>query len=244
MSRALADVIAAHGRGGAHKRSRADEQAVASAVAERLGLEARPTLFEMWQAHGFPADARERLGPERGPLFELEPGLAKICGGKFEALGAKQPDRRQRAAEWWLKQAHGKSSRRSEAMLCRPALADRLAAQLGRERHPQVREALAGALALLVASHFPDAHQRQLLASLVNDRHAGVRFFAVQGLAGLLGRGAQEGDLSVIAERMKDGASGVRTAAEEALRRAVEEGRLAPEAARDLIALGDAGDAR
>jgi hypothetical protein len=244
MTASLAEVIAAHGRGGAHKRSRADEQVLAAAVAERLGLDARPSLYELWLACGFPADAQARLGVDGERLFEIEPGLTKIVVGKLEALTARQPDKRRRAAEWWLKQAHGKSSRRAEAMLCRPVLVDRLAAQLGRERQAQVREALTGALALVVANYFPDVGQRQLLVSLVGDRHPGVRFFAVQGLAGLLGRGGQAGDLDLVSARLKDGASGVRTAAEQALRRAVDDGRVESAAVEGLIALGDDSDAR
>lgn len=223
----LRELCAQRGRGGAHRRSRDDERALTAAVAERLGRDSgAATLRELWLEGGFSPGDRQRLGAELDRVFEVEEQLAAQQVSKLEALRAARPERRRKAAEWWLKKSHGKSSRRLESLLCSPVVSDALAAALEREKHPQVREALTGALALLVAGHFPDAAHLPLLRGLSGDRHPGVRFFAVQGLAALLGRGGALEDLQAVLDRLSDGATGVREAAARSLAKALEDRRL------------------
>lgn len=239
--KSLRTVCEKRGRGGPHRRSRADELALTHAVAEKLGRDtAASTLRELWLEGGFSPADRRSLGNDLAGVFALEEALAGQRDVKLRALGASRPDARRRAAEWWLKTASAPSSRRTEALLCAPIVADRLADALGKERLAQVREALTGALAVVVAEHFPDSTHLPVMRSLANDRHSGVRFFAVRGLAGYLGRGAGDRDVQAIGDRLRDGARGVREAAAIALERAVTEGRLERARAEDL-GLGGSG---
>jgi len=240
---ALARVCRDHGRGGAHRRSRADDAALVLALRDRLGRAegAATTLRELWLESGFRSADRAALAGELECVFALEEGLGGLRRQKLGALRAPRADGRMRAAEWWLKLAHASPSRRNEALLCSPVVSDTLAEVLERERDPRAREAQAGALALLVARHFPDENQRALFARLVEDRHAGVRFFAVQGLSAFLGRGVDLAETSLV-QRARDGAPGVRQALAQGLVDACAEGRVPAAAIRaewaSLEALG------
>jgi len=223
----LDQVCREHGRGGAHRRSRADDAALVAALRVRLGRAsgAATTVRELWLEDGFRIADRAALGTELDAVFALEDGLAALRRQKLDPLRAPRADGRMRGAEWWLKLANAAPSRRNEALLCSPVVSDALAAAFDRERDPRAREAQAGALALLVARHFPDEGQRERFARLVGDRHAGVRFFAVQGLAAFLGRGIDLADTDLV-ERARDGAAGVRHALAQALDEACAQGRV------------------